>query len=171
MVYRPELLDALEHLEAQPFAGRAWRHMFNDHLPDTENTRGARWNPADVAAVYLSLSREGAIAEGNHATAIQPLPLRARRYLYPVDVTLENLIDLSERERLPAVGIGIPELEGDDLGPCQQVGGAVAWLQHDGLLVPSARTHAVNLVIFPANRSPHARFDFDPAARERLTTS
>jgi RES domain-containing protein len=171
VVYRPELLDALERLEPQPFAERAWRHMFNDHPPDVENTRGARWNPPGVAAVYLSLTREGAIAEGDHVIAIQPLRPRARRYLYPVDVTLENVIDLSDREQLADVGIGMAELEGDDLGPCQQVGGAVAWLQHDGLLVPSARSDAVNLVIFPANRSPHARFEFDPTAREQLTTS
>ena len=66
--------------------------MFNDHPPDAENTRGARWNPPDVAAIYLSLPRDGAIAEGDHAITIQPLrPRLARRYLYPVDITLENV--------------------------------------------------------------------------------
>ena len=34
---------------------------------------------------------------------------------------------------------------------CQSVGGAAAWLDADGLLVPSARSEAINLVIFPSN--------------------
>jgi RES domain-containing protein len=168
VVYRPELLDALERLEPQRFAQRAWRHMFNDHPPDAENMRGARWNPPEVAAIYLSLTRDGAIAEGDHVVAIQPRRPRARRYVYPVDVTLDNVLDISNLARLAELGVTAPDLEGDDLTPCQQVGGAVAWLGHDGLLVPSARSPATNLIIFPANRAAEAHFEFDVDEREQL---
>jgi hypothetical protein len=41
---------------------------------------------------------------------------------------------------------------------CQQVGGAAAWLARDGLLVPSARSDAANVVIFATNRLPDAEF-------------
>src|SRR5436190_17958259 len=62
--------------------------MFGAHPPDQENTRGARWNPPNVAAIYLSCQRYGAIAEGDHAIAAQPLRPWARRFLYAVELSL-----------------------------------------------------------------------------------
>lgn len=95
MVHRPELLDALEHATTTAIDTTAWRHMFG-RAPDTENTTGARWNPPGVAAIYLSLTREGAIAEGDHAAAVQPLRPRALRRVYSVELTLANVLDLSQ---------------------------------------------------------------------------
>ena len=63
MVYPPELLDRLQAIAPAPWAGQAFRHMFRDYPPDAENTRGARWNPAGVAAIYTSLAHEGVVAE------------------------------------------------------------------------------------------------------------
>jgi RES domain-containing protein len=48
--------------------------MFGDYPPDAENILGARWNPPGVAAIYTSLTREGALAEAEHQIAIQPHP-------------------------------------------------------------------------------------------------
>jgi RES domain. len=48
----------------------------------------ARWNPAGVAAIYASLTREGALAEAEHQIAIQPIRPRARRSLYPLSPRL-----------------------------------------------------------------------------------
>jgi len=42
---------------------------------------------------------------------------------------------------------------------CQMIGGAVEWLGHDGLLVPSARSEGTNLVIFPNKQTPDYRFE------------
>ena len=39
----------------------------------TANTRGARWNPPGLAAIYTSEERDTAIAEGQHAIDMQPL--------------------------------------------------------------------------------------------------
>lgn len=60
MVYPPELLDRLQAITPTPWSGQAFRHMFGDYPPDAENTRGARWNPQGVAAIYTSLTRDGA---------------------------------------------------------------------------------------------------------------
>jgi RES domain len=57
------------------------------------------------------------------------------------------------------VGIGPAEITADDMIACRQLGGAVHWLERDGLLLPSARSPSTNLVIFPANRPADARFD------------
>jgi RES domain-containing protein len=160
MIHRPELLDALQASPERQLDITAWRHMFGRLPPDVENTRGARWNPSGVAAIYLSRTREGAIAEGDHAVAVQPLRPKARRVLYEVHLTLDRVFDLTADVDLARVGLTSEDLGDDDFSACQEVGAAVAWLEHDGLLVPSARSSATNLVVYPSNRSESARYDF-----------
>lgn len=158
MIYSPRLLDCLQSAKPQPWEGLAYRHMFADYSPDQENTRGARWNPPDVAAIYTSLSSEGALAEAEHQLAVQPIRPRVRRTLYAVQLDLESVLDLTDL--LSTLGLTKDDLGDNDLHACQQVGGAASWLGHDGILVPSARTETSrNLVIFPANRNPDATFD------------
>ncbi len=161
MIHRPALLDALEHASSVSLETTAWRHMLGRHLPDVENTRGARWNPPGVAAIYLSLERDGAIAEGDHALAVQPVGPRVRRRIYRVELTLANVLDLSDSARLADVGLTADDIADDVHDACQEVGAAVGWLQHDGLLIPSARSNATNLVIYPAHSAPDARFEYD----------
>jgi len=160
MIHRPELLSAVEAAPNNPLHTSAWRHMFGSSAPDRENNRGARWNPAGVSAIYLSTERDGAIAEGDHAIAVQPLRPIARRTLYLVELTLVRVVDLSERSALATVGLTPDDIADDDLTACQEVGAAVEWLGNDGLLVPSARSDATNLVVFPNKRAADAIFEF-----------
>lgn len=162
MIHRLELLNALEGAPSRPLATTAWRHMFGTHPPETENTRGARWNPPDLAAIYLCCTRDGAIAEGDHAISVQPLRPRTRRFVYPIAITLDNVLDLSDSAVLATTGISDKQLTDDDHTACREVAAAVAWLEHDGLLVPSVRSDATNLVIYPALCSPTAQFDSGP---------
>jgi RES domain-containing protein len=138
--------------------------MFGDNPPDRENVRGARWNPPQIPTIYTSLERHVAIAEGDYAISVQPRRPTAERRLYPIHVRLMSVIDLRDRPLLRELGIGEPELAGLDHTACRQLGGAVEWLQHDGLLVPSARAPGANLVIFMANMTdPSSRFEPGPA--------
>jgi RES domain-containing protein len=159
VVYPPELLDRLQAIEATPWSGHAFRHMFGDYPPDAENTRGARWNPPGVAAIYTSLAWEGALAESEHQIAVQPIRPRARRTIYTLELTFARILDLTDTRLLESVGVGPNQLTADDMLACRQLGGAVHWLEHDGMLVPSARSSNTNLVIFPANQSAGARFE------------
>ncbi|MGC2372888.1 MAG: RES family NAD+ phosphorylase [Solirubrobacteraceae bacterium] len=159
MVYPPELLDRLQAITPAPWSGRAFRHMFADYPPDAENTRGARWNPAGVAAIYTSLARAGALAEAAHQIAMQPIPPRGRRTLYTLELSLASVLDLANNELLQDLGIGPTELTANDMVACRQLGGAAHWLERDGLLLPSARSPSTNLVIFPAKRPTEARFE------------
>jgi RES domain-containing protein len=152
VVYPPELLDRLQAIAPSSWVGQAFRHMFGVYPPDAENTRGARWNPPGVAAIYTSLAREGALAEAEHQIAVQPVPPRARRTIYTLELTLTSVLDLTDVELLQDLGVGAPELTADDMTACRRLGGAAHWLEHDGLLLPSARSSNTNLVIFPANR-------------------
>jgi RES domain-containing protein len=158
VVYPASLLDALQAITPASWAGHAFRHTFADYAPDVENTRGARWNPPGTAAIYTSLTREGVLAEAEHQLSIQPIRPRVKRTIHTLDLSLSSLLDLTNIDLLARLGVGLGELGGDDMLACQQVGGATSWLDHDGLLIPSARAEAVNLVIFPANRTADARF-------------
>lgn len=159
MVYPPELLDHLQAIDPSQWAGQAFRHMFGDYPPDAENTRGARWNPPGIATIYTSLTREGALAEAEHQIAVQPIRPRARRTIYTLELTLASVLDLTDPALLQSLGVGPTDLTAYDMTACRQLGGAAHWLQHDGLLLPSARSNNTNLVIFPSTRSPDASFE------------
>jgi len=153
VVHDPALLDALERFDTEPWQGRVYRHMLGSAPPEFVNERGARWNPPGTPALYTSLAGTTAKAEGDHVIAMQPVPPRATRTIYELDVWIENLLDLTDAKRLTAVGITEEDFESIPWEPCQRVGGAVAWLGHDGLLIPSARdSDGKNLVIFTANQ-------------------
>ena len=167
MVYDPALLDAIEGLGAGPFDAIVWRHMFNDYDPARANTRGARWNPAGVAAIYASLERQTALAEADYAISSQPIRPRASRSVYQIRVRLERVVDLTDRAMLVPLGVGASELEDVEQGPCRAIGGAAHWLDRDGLLVPSARSDGTNLVLFPDRSNVDAPFEVQD--REQLT--
>ena len=112
-----------------------------------------------MAAIYTNLAREGALAEAEHQIAVQPIPPRARRTIYTLELSLTSVLDLTDTELLQDLGIGTAELTADNMVACRQLGGAAHWLGRDGLLLPSARSPSTNLVSFPANRPDNARFE------------
>lgn len=155
MIHDPALLDALERFDAGPWQGRVYRHMLGSAPPELANERGARWNPPGTPALYTSLAESTAKAEGDHVIEMQPVPPQATRTIYEMDVSIENLLDLTGAGRLGAIGVTDEDFGSIPWEPCQRVGGAVAWLGHDGLLIPSVRdSDGSNLVIFTANQPP-----------------
>jgi RES domain-containing protein len=70
------------------------------------------------------------------------------------------VLDLTNQVDLSRVGLTEEDLASDDHAACREVGAAVDWLEHDGLLVPSARSDAFTLVIYQEYRAPEARFAF-----------
>lgn len=159
MQYPLDLLDRLQAITASPWQGLAYRHMFASYPPNAENTRGARWNPPGIAAIYLSLVREGALAEAEHVITMQPVRPTATRTIFTVSITLRSVLDLTNPVLLAELGVGSAERVDPTMHACRVVGGAVASLAHDAVLVPSARSEATNLVIFAANRRADCVFD------------
>ncbi len=157
MIHDPALLDALERFDTERWAGRVYRHMLGSAPPELVNERGARWNPPGTSALYTSLAEKTAKSEGDHVIAMQPVPPRATRTIYELDVSIENLLDLTDAGRLADIRITEEDFGSIAWEPCQRVGGAVAWLGHDGLLIPSVRdSGGSNLVIFTANQPPES---------------
>lgn len=159
MVFDRETIQALEQFAPTPWEGVVFRHMFASFPPERENVRGARWNPPQIPAIYTSLIRETAIAEADYYINLQPIRPRARRIVYRIQITLNSVLDLSDLPTLSTIGLNEESLASIDHSDCQRVGGAVEWLGHDGLLIPSARTDGANLVVFPNRKKPDYRFD------------
>jgi RES domain-containing protein len=115
-----------------------------------ENTLGARWNPPGVAAIYSSLERETAGAEGAHLMSVNNPT--GRFQLGELSLHLVRVVDLRTEERLASVRVTREDVESSDHTACRLIGSACAWLGMSGLLVPSARRWPeTNLVIYPGN--------------------
>lgn len=100
----------------------------------------------------MSCERETALAEAEHQISLQPVRPSVQRTLYTIRVSLESVVDLRDPSLLRRFGVAEELVESPDLTACQELGGAVQWLGHDGLLVPSARrAGGVNLVIYRQN--------------------
>ncbi|HKR62378.1 MAG TPA: RES family NAD+ phosphorylase [Thermoanaerobaculia bacterium] len=154
MIYPPDLLDVLQSSAASAWSGTVYRHMFGSYSPARGNTTGARWNDAGLEAIYTSCERETALAEAEYYIAAQPLRPRAKRTLYAIKLSLKNVIDLTAPALLLKLGITTDVLSSSDHSMCRVIGGAVSWLGHDGLLVPSARrASGTNLVIYKQDLS------------------
>lgn len=145
MRYPAALLDTIERLETVVVEDVVYRHMLGDISPARANTRGARWNPPDVAAIYTSFARETALAEANYHLSLQVPPMRVRRMIYRIRVKLRVVTAVPDTNLLLQLGVD----SSSELATCQRVGGAVASLGRDGLIVPSLRHRGLNLVIYP----------------------
>jgi RES domain-containing protein len=148
------VLDLLAELPSIRWTGAVWRHTFADNPPDKANGRGARWNPPGTDALYVSVECETALAEADHQIAMQPVRPRAKRTIHRLEITLSNVLDLTDADLLDWLGIDSDALAALDFEACQKVGGAAARLGHDGILVPSARHAGTNLVVFVGNQHP-----------------
>lgn len=149
MIYPPDMLDVLQSAAVSAWSGTVYRHMFGRNEPTHANTLGARWNDNGLAAIYTSCERETALREAEYYISLHPLRPRAKRTLYTIRVSLKNVIDLTAPDLLSELGITDAVLASPDHAPCRTIAGAVNWLGHDGLLVPSARRRGgTNLVIY-----------------------
>jgi RES domain-containing protein len=158
-IHDPALLDAIESLGTEQLDDvTVWRHMFNDNPPELSNTRGARWNPPGLAAIYTSLARDTAIAEGQHAMDSQPLRPRARRYVYELRVSAKRALRINMSD-LQALGLNPDDLESLDFTACQRIAAHASFLEYDALIVPSARADGTNLVIFVNELPADATFE------------
>jgi RES domain-containing protein len=153
-----DLLDRLGALRPEPWSGKVYRWVFETTPVDKANSRGARWNPPGVSALYTSMRRDVAIAESDYLLSTQPALKRrrsARRVLVTFEVELKAVLRL-DKQALHELGIDEEKLiaTDDDGNYCRVVGGAVERLGCDGLIVPSARGDGDNLVIY-VNQLPY----------------
>jgi RES domain-containing protein len=159
LVHDPEILDRLSGFDTERFEGNAFRATRKSLDPLTPSTNGGRWAPRDaIAVLYMSLDREGALAEiAFHWGQFSPLPSKpvtVHRIGAGTDKTLRLL-----RADLLALGVDWERYGEMDYARTQEIGAAVAFLEYDGLIVPSARWGCDNLILFSDNHSPAQRLE------------
>jgi RES domain-containing protein len=151
--YNPELLDAIERL-ALSWKGTVWRAVVGSTPVKRTSNLGGRWNTPGVEVLYTSLAENVARAELEHLLSAQPVPVLKERRVHKLRVKLRRVIDLSTESAIDSLGLRLTDIHGPNRTISQNIGGAVAWLQYGGLLVPSARAAGTNLVVFTTTLLP-----------------
>lgn len=166
MALRPRdirLIDALDGRVGVSVDEVVWRIAREERDPTSCGASGGRWDDTTFEVLYTSRTREGSLAEMLfHLRAGQPLvPSRLRFSLHEIRIRLLNVLDLSSLRALEDLGIDRAKFgklsysEKDTEYPRSQDIAEVAYFHgHDGLLVPSARSSAINLVVFCDRADP-----------------
>ena len=172
----PSLLDALDRIESRQFHGEVWRITWATRIPLAGNSAGGRWSPAGgFDALYTSLQQDGALAEAYYHLSKAPVMSSSHMLLNTLFVSLDHVLEL-DINRLKALGMDDPLASRPSDTLAQEIGQAAFMLDHQALLVPSARWPCNNLVIFLDHPSididRHLRFEHAtdvnwPAWREK----
>lgn len=160
MALRPRdirLIDALDGRAGVGVDEVVWRVAREGRDPTACGKSGGRWDDTSFEVLYTSRARDGSLAEmHSHLRAGQPfVPSKLRFSLHEIRVRLNSVLDLSSFADLESLGVDrtrfgrLSYVEKDMEYPRTQDIAEVAHFHgHDGLLVPSARSPATNLVIF-----------------------
>jgi hypothetical protein len=149
-VHDRAILDALEALEPEPFAGKAWRITRQGREPLRGSSAHGRWSPnAGFEVLYTSLERDGALAEIGYRLSLEPIwPSRIQHDLHKIEVRTEKTLHFADVAALQPLGVDPAKYPGFDYTSTQAIAAAAHFLGFDGLLVPSPRAPCKNLVLF-----------------------
>ncbi|MDE2514498.1 MAG: RES family NAD+ phosphorylase [Rhodospirillales bacterium] len=153
-----ELLDALQALPAGPFAGDTWRVAIVGREALRGSAAGGRWSPpGEFDVLYTSLSREGALAEIGYRLSLEPVwPSRIAHALHRIRARTTYTLRFADLASLAPLGVDGARYGGFDYAATQAIAAAAFFLDFDGLIVPSARSVAHNLVLFLDKLEPEA---------------
>ena len=153
-----ELLDALEAHPAEAFQGEIWRVTAQGRDALHASSAGGRWIPQrEFEVLCTSLAWVGALAEIGDRLALEPVwPSRIAHTLHRITARTDRTLRFADLDGLAPLGVGVRRYAGFDYAATQAVAAAAYILEFDGLIVPSARGPALNLVIFTEKPGPGA---------------
>jgi|TARA_R110002073_G_scaffold111134_6_gene247674 hypothetical protein len=144
----PGLLDAIEALECEAFEGNVWRVTWATRDPLAGGSGGGRWTPSNqFEALYTSLHEDGALAEIYYHLSRAPVFASSNMLINTVSVSLNKVLRVSEDD-LRNVGLEDPMASKIPYKASQSIGAAAYLLDHQAIIVPSARWNCDNLVLF-----------------------
>jgi hypothetical protein len=151
------LLDAIDALPREPFAGGAWRVVREGRDPTTGSPSKSRWCDGRFDILYTSLEQDGAIAEIEAFLSLQPVfPSKMRWTCFELTVRAERILKLADMEALEKLGVDAATYKDRGYGRTQEIADAAYFLGFDGLIAPSARWPCRNLMLFTEQFSPDA---------------
>src|ERR1043166_2433643 len=152
-MHDPRLLDQLSSFTTFQREWEVYRAIPKGLRPLTPSTAGGRGSPrGSVPVIYASLTREGSLAEiSYHWSLLDPLPTK------PVDLcriraATQQALRLEDGD-LVKLGVDLASIGNIPYKLTQDIGAAASFLGYDGLIIPSARWKAENLVVFAENSS------------------
>jgi hypothetical protein len=166
VVHDQDLLDRLSAYASIEFDGTIFRATRQGLNPLAPSLAGGRWAVRDSTAVlYTSLERDGAIAEiAFHLALLDPLPSKPVS-IHRLRAGTRNTLRLL-RADLVSLGVDWSRYDSIDYPRTQQIGSAVAFLECDGLIAPSARWTCENLMIFTQNHGLLGKLDLEATEPE-----
>jgi RES domain-containing protein len=162
----PELLDRLEAIKPQPFAGSLWRMARAGWKPLLATNPKGRWDDGSFDVLYTALEPDTARAEVHyHLTRLQPVfPSALHVHLHELKANLQNVLVFKTVEDLKPFGVSADMFGTSDYAKLQaeysvtqQIGEASHFLAAEALMVPSARWPGHNLVVFLNDKLQHVK--------------
>lgn len=144
------ILDALEAMEPEAFTGEVWRVTSRGRDPLRGSTAEGRWSPAgEFEVLYTSLERDGALTEIGYRLSLEPVwPSKVQHQVHRIGARTERSLRFRDVAALAPFGVDAARYPSFDYGPTQALAAAARFLGFDSLIVPSARSSALHLVVF-----------------------
>ncbi|MGH7051327.1 MAG: RES family NAD+ phosphorylase [Acetobacteraceae bacterium] len=135
---------------SEAFAGETWRVTARGRDALRGSTAGGRWSPpGEFEVLYTSLARQGALDEIGHRLSLEPVwPSRLEHELHRITVRTKNSLRFADVSSLSTLGVDVRRYANFEYSLTQAIAAAAFFLDFDGLIVPSARSTGLNLVIF-----------------------
>jgi len=159
MLHDRDLLDRLGAFAPVRYDGLIFRATRLGLDPLTGSFSGGRWAPRDVTQVlYTSLERDGALAEiAHHLSLLTPKPSKPVK-VHELAVGAGSVVRLL-RPDFTALHVDPADYLSSNYARTQEIGAAVAFLECDGLIAPSARWPCENLMLFLEHHTPHGKLE------------
>lgn len=134
----------------EAFVGEVWRVTTAGRDPLRGSSAGGRWGASgEFEVLYTSLERDGALSEVGFRLALEPVwPSRVRHELHRIAANTRRSLRFPDLAALAPLGVVPARYPGFDYGATQAIAAAARLLECDSLIVPSARSPALHLVVF-----------------------
>lgn len=144
------MLDALDAMNPEPFEGDVWRVTGQGRDPLRGSAAPGRWSPGgEFEVLYTSLEREGALAEIGYRLSLEPVwPSRVQHEVHRIGVSLGRVLRFRSVEQLAPLGVDADRYGAFDYTATQAVAAAAYFFEMEAIVVPSARSPALHLVVF-----------------------
>jgi len=146
----PDLLELIDKFERTAFTGPVWRVVRETRDPLQASPVGARWDPGTFDVLYTSLDRDGALKEMYFHLSRQPVFPSVPFKLHRLRVRATKVLHLPEMGMLEKLGVETVRFSEMNYTRTRAIGDAAYFLGFGGLMVPSARSRHLNLVLFDA---------------------
>jgi hypothetical protein len=104
------ILDALEAIDPERFAGEAWRVTRKGRDPLRGSAADGRWSPGggEFEVLYTSLESNGALAEIGYRLSLEPVwPSRVEHELHLIAIETQRTLKFAALEDLAPLGVEI----------------------------------------------------------------